>query len=257
MRSFFAEKCKRGMVMNEKIHGGEIRYENRLTKWFHNYWYYYKWPVIGISFALIVVLICTLQMCGTVSADVNLLYAGSYNFVGEGAGKLESAVAGLLPEDYNGDGRKTAAAATLMVYSEAEIADRLREAEEAGEEYVVNAVYFAKEKQKFNQLLMSGEYSIFLIADWLYEETKGTDIFLPLTDALGSRPENAYDDCAMRLSDTAFGQYFSALQNLPDNTLICFRRQGSIGTLLNADRANADYRDALEAFRALMQFSAE
>lgn len=243
--------------MNDKLQGGDIQVENRFVRWFKNYWYYYKWPVIVAAFALIVVLICTLQMCSKDNADVSVVYAGSYNFVGEGTGKLEAAFSGLMPEDYNGDGKKSVAVASLMIYSEEQLEEMKAAADEAGEDYVVNAVYFAQEKQKFNQLLMSGEYTICLIEEWLYEETRETGIFLPLADALGEVPEGAYDDCAIRLGNTGFGQYFTAAQALPEETLICFRQQGSLGTLLNKDKAQADYDHALETFRAVMAFSAE
>ena len=43
--------------MSEKMQGGELRVENRFTRWLDNYWYHYKWhTVIGV-FVLIVVLI--------------------------------------------------------------------------------------------------------------------------------------------------------------------------------------------------------
>ena len=202
--------------MNEKMPSGEISYENRLTKWFSNYWYYYKWPVIIGAFFLMVFLVCAVQMCTKESPDVNVIYAGSHSFEQKGSGEVASAFSALIPEDYNGDGRKTAVVANLLVYSAEQIKASQEAAAEEGNSLVVNAGFFAQEKQKFSQLLMSGEYSIVLVEDWIYEELKGTDIFLPLAEVVGQTPEAAYDANAIRLADTAFGRYFPALTELPE-----------------------------------------
>lgn len=243
--------------MSEKMQGGEIRIENRFTRWMDNYWYYYKWPVIIGAFFLIVILVCTVQMCAKETPDVNVIYAGSHSFGQQGPGEVAAAFSALMPQDYNGDGRKSAAVANLLVYSAEQIREQQAAASEEGENLTVNGAFFAQEKQKFSQLLMSGEYTIVLAADWLYEEVKGTDIFLPLAEALGEKPEGAYDDCAMRLADTAFGQYFTALAELPEDTLICFRRQGSLGTLLNQKKSQKTHLNGLDTFRAVMTFDAE
>lgn len=243
--------------MSEKMQGGEVRIENRLTRWFDNYWYYYKWPVIIVAFALIVVLICTVQMCSKETPDVNVVYAGSHSFGQAGPADAAAAFSAVMPSDYNGDGRKEVAVANLLVYSAAEIKEKQEAAAADGDSLVVDGNFFAQEQQKFSQLLMSGEYTIVLVADWLYEEYCETGIFLTLAEALGEAPEVRYDDCAVYLKDTAFGQYFTALQELPEETLICFRRQGSLGTLLNQKRAEQTYLDGLDLFRAVMRFDAQ
>ena len=243
--------------MREKMQGGEIRIENRVTRWFDNYWYYYKWPVIIGVFVLIVVLVCGVQMCTKETPDINIIYAGSHSFGQQGPGEVEAAFSALMPQDYNKDGRKEAAVTNLLVYSEAQIKEQQASAAEDGENLVVNGNFFAQEQQQFSQLLMSGEYTIILAADWLYDEYKETGVFLTLTEALGQAPAVSYDDCAVYLRDTAFGQYFTALQELPEDTVICFRRQGSLGTLLNKDRSEKTYLNGLDMFRAVMGFDAE
>lgn len=240
--------------MSDKMQGGEIRVENRFTRWVENFWYHYKWHTIVTVFALFVVIVCTVQMCSKEDADVNVLYAGSYSFEQQDSTPLARAVASLMPEDTNGDGRREVSVASLLVYSAEQIQAALDEAEANGETLTINTSFFAQEQQKYHQLLMTGEYYIVLVEDWLYEESKGTDVFLPLAEALGAKPENAYDDCAMRLCDTGFGQYFTAVQDMPEDTLICFRRQGALTTMLNRDKADADYQAALALFQALMTF---
>jgi len=243
--------------MSEKMQGGEIRIENRFTRWFDNYWYYYKWPVIIGAFALIVVLICTVQMCSKETPDVNVVYAGSHSFDQNGPAEVAAAFSAVMPSDYNRDGRKEVAVANLLAYSAEQIKAQEEAALAEGDSLVVNGNFFAQEQQKFSQLLMSGEYTIVLAADWLYDSFKETGVFLPLAEALGERPAVTYDDCAVYLKDTPFGQYFTALQELPEDTVICCRRQGSLGTLLNQNKAEQTYLNGLDLFRAVMAFDAE
>ncbi len=241
--------------MNEKKQGGEIRVDTRLSRWLENYWYHYKWHTIILAFALIVVLICTLQMCTKEDADVNILYAGSHSFVESGRGELSSAVGAVMPRDYNGDGRKQAGISALYILSEEQIKALRHELIESGEENpLINAGYYAQELNKFYQLLQTGEYSICLMESWIYEKVRENGVFLPLSEALGSKPDLAYDDYTIRLSDTAFGRYFTAAAELPADTLIGFRRQGSLTSLMNRDRAEKTYAQALETFRAMMNF---
>lgn len=241
--------------MSEKMQGGEIRVENRFLRWLDNYWYHYKWhTVIGV-FALIVVLICTLQMCTKEQTDVNILYAGSYSFVESGGAELSSAIGAVMPKDYNGDGRKQAGISSLYVLSEAQVKALRQELIEAGEENpFINSGYYAQELNKFYQLLQTGEYSICLMEAWIYESVRENGVFLPLAEALGSKPGEAYDDYTVRLSDTDFGRYFTGVADMPADTLIGFRRQGSLTSLMNRERAEKTYAQALETFRSIMNF---
>lgn len=243
--------------MSEKMQGGELRINNPIVRWFENYWYYYKAPVIGIAFALSVIIICTVQMCQKDSPDVNILYAGAHNFAQVGTTEVEAAFTAVMPEDYNGDGRKEASVVNLMVYSAEQIKAAEAEAAEAGDPLAVNTMLFAQEKQKFSQLLMTGEYTIVLCADWLYDEMKGTGVFMPFTEAIGAKPAAARDDASIYLRDTGFGQYFTALGELPEETVICFRARGSLGTLLNEGKAEKTFMAGLDTFRAVMGFDAE
>ncbi|MBR3680180.1 MAG: hypothetical protein IKL87_08280, partial [Oscillospiraceae bacterium] len=98
------------------------------------------------------------------------------------------------------------------------------------------------------------EYSICLLDPWLYETVCESGGFLPLTEAIGSKPEYAQDDYSVRLCDTPFGQYFTGASALPEETLLCFRRQGTLDTMLNRKHAEKTYQNAMELFRAVMAF---
>ena len=67
-------------MKNEKQYTEGISVEeNKFLKWFDNYWYHHKWLTIGIAFALVVVLVCTIQTCTKEKEDITVLYAGPYH----------------------------------------------------------------------------------------------------------------------------------------------------------------------------------
>lgn len=239
--------------MNDKMQGGEIRTDNRFTRWLDNYWYHYKWHTIFGIFALVVILICTLQMCQKESYDISIVYAGPHPFT-QGAGELASAVAGVMPEDFNGDGRRSVEVVNLLIYTEEQI-DALIEAAraEGNDNPMMNTALIAQEKSKFNQLVLAGEHSIFLIDPALFEHVQASGGWLTLAEALGEKPDYAVNDWAVRLCDTEFGRYFPAVAELPEETLLCIRREGTLNTLLNHDRAEQTYRRSLETFRAMLR----
>ena len=98
-----------------------VQSSNKIINWFRNYWYYYKWMVIGIAFAVFVVLFCTLQTCSKGSPDITILYAGTFPPADVGVVDMEKAIEVALPEDFNGDGEKDVDLAMLMIYSEEQI----------------------------------------------------------------------------------------------------------------------------------------
>ena len=62
----------------DKLPQSEIKYENRITKWFKNYWYYYKWKVIIAVFLIFVAVFCIAQACSNTDNDMIIMYAGSF-----------------------------------------------------------------------------------------------------------------------------------------------------------------------------------
>ena len=57
--------------------------KGRFAAWFENFWYHYKWHTIAIFFIIIVVTICTVQMCSKEEYDIHIIYAGSYDVRGQ------------------------------------------------------------------------------------------------------------------------------------------------------------------------------
>ena len=80
----------------------------RFFAFVENFWYHHKFGTLVTIFLVIVLLVCTLQMCGKNSYDVHVLYSGPW-FDCAGASRIsaiESAFRQFM-DDFDGDGQKT------------------------------------------------------------------------------------------------------------------------------------------------------
>ncbi len=229
--------------------------DSKIINWFRNYWYYYKWIVIGIAFALAVIIFCTVQTCSSVSEDITLLYAGPFPPAHSSVPDMQSAFEEVLPEDFNGNGDKDVSMAMLMIYSE----EQLKAIEEKANEKdapVIDRYQNSTEFQKFQSLVVSGEYYVCLLDPWLFDEVNKEGMFLSLSDAIGYKPENAVNDYAIRLSDTEFGQYYAALKLLPADTYLCIRSPGAMQEMTGKGAESKRFKEAAAMVKAIIEFKA-
>ncbi len=241
----------------QKEQGGEIVYESKLTAWFDNFWYHYKWTAIIVIFALLVVLVCTLQTCSKEKNDVSVLYAGPeyFMFNGEGVANIESALEYVLPDGAAGkDGQKKVALVYHQIFSEEEIKAIKAEAEKNGEEAYIDAGFNSQNLQAFQNLILAGEYSVCLLSPYLYDMVSASGGFRLLSDVLGYTPEGAIDDTGIRLCDTAFGQYYPGVKELPKDTILCLRSDVSVGTFMGGKKNKEQYEKSEMLFRAILEF---
>lgn len=244
--------------MNEKIPENNIDYSqsgNKIVKWFRNYWYYYKWWVIGIAFALCVLLVCTLQVCSAPKQDISILYAGTFPPADNSVPDMHRAFEAVLPEDYNGDGEKVVDMAMLMIYSE----DQIKEIEsnlDDDDAPIINRYTNSGEFSKFQNLVVSGEYYVCLLEPWLFDIVNSEGGFVKLSDIFGATPEKAVNDYAIRLSDTELGGYYEALKLLPRDTYLCLRTPGTMHTVLGNGKGSEAYEQAVEFIKAVVEFEA-
>ena len=82
---------------NEKLDEKAIKTDNKILLGIENYWYHYKWPTVIVLFFAIVILVCTLQMCGRESTDITIVYAGSYAMEAEEAADIKSVLNYIMP----------------------------------------------------------------------------------------------------------------------------------------------------------------
>ena len=244
--------------MEEKFSESQIDYsksDNKIVNWFRNYWYYYKWMVIGIAFAVFVVLFCTLQTCSGGSPDITILYAGTFPPADNGVVDMEKALEVALPEDFNEDGEKDVALAMLMIYSEEQM-KALEEKAKENDTPTIDRYQNSTEYQKFQSLIVSGEYYVCLLDPWLFDDVNKENLFLPLSEAVGYKPEKAVNDYAIKLSDTEFGQYYAAMKALPADTYLCIRAPGAMQEMTGKGAESKRFKEAVATIKAIIEFKA-
>ena len=234
----------------DKLPEREIKIENKIVKWFKNYWYYYKWKVIIASFLIVVFVFCTAQMCSNTDSDMTIMYAGPFLSTSLEVPSIEEALSAMLPEDYNDDGKKEALLSMMTVYSPEQI-----EQIESTTEITIDRVNNNSELDKFQNLIVTGEHNLCLLDPWLYEMVKKENGFAKLEDAIGYLPESAVDEYAVKLSDTEFGKYFAGVTSLPEDTYICLRTPGALQTMVSGGKSEKFDR-AAELLRAIVEFKA-
>ncbi len=221
----------------EKLEGRELRLggstaaraerpHGKVYRWFDNFWYHHKWKTIIITFFVVVVLICTLQMCTKEDeGDISVMMVGPYGFATEesGIGDLQAFLDKSLPADYDGNGSKKVDIVHYTVYSKEQI-----KALQAQDVYVSTANN-ADNYQQYVSYLQTGHSALLFLDPWLATELNNGQL-LDLGSLLGYVPEGAVTRSdaegntvvyGVRLGDTALYRDNLAIQALPEDTVIC------------------------------------
>ena len=237
---------------------GEVKMRSPVIAWFENFWYHYKWQTIIALFLVLVIFVCSVQMCSKESYDTYIMYAGHKNI-------LHTSKDGDIPEynvilsslkkislDYNEDGKVTPAFSDLFVMSE-EMKQKIEAELEDGER--VNESLLSTDKKTLTDRMMYSEYYVCLLSLEVYEEYRiisDLPMFLPLLPYIseGGVYEWAGDD-AIYLKSTAF--YESAgICDLPDDTVICLRMKSEMSAVFGGDKNDEMFKRAEEVVRKIL-----
>ena len=247
---------------------GEIVVNNRFFKWLDNFWYHYKWTVIVVGFFVLVFVVCFSQCVQKVDINIPVVYAGGYqptdaerlSWTEEDRSAIKDVLSSLYRRS-GGDETKNVGFLTYNVYTEEQLrAMATEKPEKEGESEKFSPYAFNAAKQNniaefdaFANYMGTGECSIWLLSEYVYEEKKVSDRAMPLSEIWGAEiPEGAYDAYAIRLGDTALYRYYDALHVLPEDTLIVLTR----GWIMGASSDEATYESYLRLYRAMVDFQA-
>lgn len=230
----------------------ELHYEQSpFLKWLDNYWYHYKWPTIIISFFLIVGIILIVQLINRPKYDINFVCGSTYRMTAEEHIAFEKAIEKFIPEDYDGDGEKSANIIVYEIYSDSEYREELSHAEAESREFAINPQYNAEQQQSFSQYSMMGESYVFLVSEHLYKQLCSGGRLCSMKDLYGDEPlppgvtEDGY---GVYLKDTDFYRFTPAAQAMPDDLILCFLRKA---TYKDSDSQNMKYARYEAFFKSL------
>ena len=233
--------------MKEKYTDSDIRVNDKLIKKLDNFWFYHKWHVLVAVFIVFVLTVCIAQSCSKTDYDVTVLYAGPYAFESGEIAEVMEEFNAVMPKDFNRDGEMHAGFVNYQVLNAEQLeALKAQLAKEQGKDNVVlDSGYFSSQRELYSSALMTGNYSVLLIDESLYEALASTDGRLQkLSSVFTTVPENAFGEYGIRFSETALYKNSKHLQKLPEDTVLCLASH-----LVISDRNQ--YLNSVEMFRAI------
>ena len=184
-----------------------------------NFWYHHKWKTIIISFFVVLFAVCFAQMGTQDKADVYFMYAGPGFMTANEARRVQDAVKQVM-NDYNEDGEKGVLIADFNYLNEAQIAEKKAQAIEDGVDLTFDNYGNANVYEQYEMEVIAGESVIYILDPSLYENIKKAGGLMPLAEVLGEMPAEAIDDTGIRLADTKFSRFFSAMDVFPEDSIL-------------------------------------
>lgn len=230
------------MSENEKLGENAISTDSKTLKRLENYWYHYKWPTIIVCFFAIVVIVCSVQMCGKKSQDLTIVYAGPYQMEPSKAADVKNVLNFVMPEDYDKDGEKNVQLVNYMILTKEQI-----EKTEAESSQFVDRSYVANENKNFFNYAAT-EAGICFLDPSLYQSLKESDRLVDITDLLGYSPEGLVDKYGVKLSQTGIYNEYAVLRELPEDTVVCILRK----QLAKKDEL---HKAELDTFKAIINYN--
>ncbi len=241
------------MDREEKLSEAKIVPEGKFLRWFDNFWYHYKWPTIIVSFFVIVLLVCTLQMCTNEKEDITLAYAGPAYLTANDVDNIKKVMNHVMPEDFDNNGEKTSAFVHYQIYSEEQIKNIQKEHPDEDIGLYIDRAYNSNNYDEFYKYIQTGESSVCLIDPSLFEALKENNRILELSEVLGYTPENSIDNYGLRLGDLAIYDEYSVLKKLPEDTVVCILRSLVVGKSSKPKL----YAQEMDMFSAIVEFGDE
>ena len=217
----------------EKIKGEDVKIKvsNPFFSKLENFWFHHKWKVIISAFFLIVLGVGVFQMFTKEKYDTQVSVATHVIYDKKQLEAFNKALAALMPEDVNGDGKKNLAVYRYRVYSEEELTDANSGFDENDNPVIVIDRNFNREQMtELNNAINSGQCTVMFVSRYEYDELvnkRPNDVLLlPMSELFGEKlpegvTENGY---GVMLKDTGVYE-LDGFKWLPEDTVICILRK--------------------------------
>ena len=248
------EQNQREEKREEKREAGAIAVKGGFLTWIENVWYHYKWPILVVTFFVVLGLVCFAQ-CGTrEAADLTVAYAGGYTLTGADREGVADALEAAMKAKQTGEKSESVMIATFSVFTDEEMRALSTDSEGKLSVSSYGSMKNVSDEnfRAFSSYVMTGESAVWLISEHVYEQMNLDEVSVPLAELYGEAPKSAYDGYAIRLADTELYRYYDALKVLPKDTLILLPRNYLWGE--SADEESYAQFEAL--FRAIVEFKA-
>ncbi|MBQ9071116.1 MAG: hypothetical protein IJY23_07220 [Clostridia bacterium] len=252
-------------LKNKSEKEGDIKIKSPFILWLDNFFYHYKWHTIIALFLVVAILLMCLQTCSKTVYDAHIMYAGGKNLRNLAEGESEMAYQPLYSaaqrfvSDYDGNGERNLSMLDIYLPSDEEITA----ADKNGAS--INYTLLKENDELFRQNMLYGDYYICLISKALFDEwtkTESTNPFAKITDYLPSDAKIAAtqgDEGYLLASE--YGVYLSStptaknpgFNQLPDDTVIVFRKYIKTSGLGNNKKGEGYYKNAEATLKLLLE----
>ena len=191
-------------------------------------------------------LICIAQCSAKVSPDAMVLYIANTGVSAQYQDKIEESFSEIMQEDYNKDGAKKAdlMEIPLVIGSNDNVMNYLTNQQEMWE--------------RFNLETSMGSSVIYIIPEPIFlgmtdPEGELPDILVPLEDALGYLPENAYNEYGIKLSEIP-ASYKTNLRYFDKESIVCIRALREY-SMIGANDNKKYYDNNVEFFKDIFEYN--
>lgn len=226
----------------------------KIIKWLDNFWYHNKWIVLIGGFFAVALTIMTVQFFTKDTYDAMIMYTGPRIPNAVQNEEICNAFENVMTGDYDGNGDKEVALTSFFLMTEEQLKDDKYRYDDNGNKILINTGEMATTRQQFATQISVGDAIICLLDPAWYDMVKKKDAFVPIAELTDKEFEDMYDECALYLHQTGFGEYFTALKTLPEDTLICFRRMSSASGLKNKNEEAERYEYNKKLFVNIIEF---
>lgn len=227
----------------------------KFLKWIDNIWYHYKVIILVGGFLLVAVVIMSLQFVNRDGYDAMVLYTGPHLPTANETLEIQSAFEDVMEEDFDGNGAREVALNPLFLMTDEQLKDEKYYTDSEGNQLYINAGEMVTTKQQFSTQVFVGEALICLLDPAWYEMAAKNGAFVPISE-LSDRNfgEALYDENALYLNRIPFGNYFTALEAFPEDTLICFRKMSTASGIKNDKKEEERYQFNKDFFESILEF---
>ena len=229
----------------------------KLSEKAENFWYHYKWHTIAAIIIVIIVTVCTIQMCQKESYDAYILYAGSHEVKKTSSDgstpPYAQTVSSLkrVSDDFNKNGEITINLKDLFLLT----ADEIKKVEsETGLE--VNYTLISENSQLLKDSVVYSEYYLCFLSKDIYEQYKiidGVYIFKDLSEYVSAYDVDMYDSSALYLSSTEF-YTLPGISDFPEDTVVCIRNISPIASHWDKDGSEAGFAAAEAILKKIIAY---
>ena len=192
----------------------------KTIKWLENYWYHYKWVTIITVSSLIALCVCLFQCSAKDKYDMYLLYAGPY-YIG-----IEQNTAIIDAVNDHMENEKQGVCVNNFTYV----------SKETQKKYDQEGIYYniganAQQREDFLDFLYTANFNMIVLDPELYSMIDSEKLLTPLAEISDKCADASFDGYAIHLYDTSLPSKYKVFSEMPEDTVICFRKNVLIQNL--------------------------